>query len=113
MDATHLNTFIDALIDELAVAPPPDDDADRRLCDLLDSPRRVLDEQPLLAVLSPLGRIAVMPRENRLLVVDYAANLDMVRKVLDRIDRPVSKPSLDEFVKTLGDVLAHGLRRAN
>ena len=45
-------------------------------------------EQPLLAVLSPLGRIAVMPRENRLLVVDYAANLDMVRKVLDRIDRP-------------------------
>lgn len=31
----------------------------------------------------------------------------------DRIDRPVSKPSLDEFVKTLGDVLAHGLRRPN
>jgi general secretion pathway protein D len=45
-------------------------------------------QQPLLAVLSPLGRVAVMPRENRLLVVDYAANLDMVRKVLDRIDRP-------------------------
>jgi general secretion pathway protein D len=45
-------------------------------------------QQPLLAVLSPLGRIAVMPRENRLLVVDYAANLEMVRKVLDRIDRP-------------------------
>jgi general secretion pathway protein D len=43
---------------------------------------------PLLAVLSPLGRVAVMPAENRLLVVDYAANLDMVRKVLDRIDRP-------------------------
>ncbi|KRD05193.1 hypothetical protein ASE48_18520 [Mycobacterium sp. Root265] len=52
MDATHLNTFIDALIDDLAVAPPPDDDADRRLFDLLDSPRRVLDEQPLLAVLA-------------------------------------------------------------
>ena len=52
MDATHLDTFIDALIDDLAVAPPPDDDADRRLFDLLDSPRRVLDEQPLLAVLA-------------------------------------------------------------
>ncbi|MBX9919956.1 hypothetical protein [Mycolicibacterium frederiksbergense] len=52
MDATHLNTFIDALIDELTVAPPPDDDADRRLFDLLDSPRRVLDEQPLLSVLA-------------------------------------------------------------
>jgi general secretion pathway protein D len=45
-------------------------------------------QQPLLAVLSPLGRVAVMERENRLLVVDYASNLDMVRKVLDRIDRP-------------------------
>ncbi len=52
MDATHLNTFINALIDDLAVAPPPDDDADRRLFDLLDSPRRVIDEQPLLAVLA-------------------------------------------------------------
>ncbi len=45
-------------------------------------------EQPLLAVLSPLGRVAVMPRENRLLVVDYAANIEMARKVIDRIDRP-------------------------
>src|SRR3546814_12714298 len=52
MDATHLDTFIDALIVDLAVGPPPDDDADRRLCDLLDSPRRVLDEQPLLALLA-------------------------------------------------------------
>jgi len=49
-------------------------------------------EQPILAVLSPLGRVAVMPLENRLLVVDYAANLDMVRKVLDRIDR--SRPQV-------------------
>jgi general secretion pathway protein D len=39
-------------------------------------------------VLSPLGRIATMPRENRLLVVDYAANLEMARKVIARIDRP-------------------------
>jgi general secretion pathway protein D len=45
-------------------------------------------ERPLLAVLSPLGRIATMPRENRLLVVDYAANLEMARKVIARIDRP-------------------------
>ncbi|KAA0118100.1 HNH endonuclease signature motif containing protein [Mycolicibacterium sp. P9-22] len=51
MDATHLDTFIDALIDELTPVPAPEDDADRRLCHLLDSPRRVLDEQPLLAVL--------------------------------------------------------------
>ncbi|WP_366980625.1 hypothetical protein [Mycolicibacterium frederiksbergense] len=52
MDATHLDTFIDALIDDLAARPAPEDDADRRLCDLLDSPRRVIDEQPLLAVLA-------------------------------------------------------------
>src|SRR6478735_2232502 len=52
MDATHLNTVNDALIDDLAVGPPPADDADRRLFDLLDRPRRVLDEQPLLAVLA-------------------------------------------------------------
>ncbi|MDZ7887256.1 MAG: DUF222 domain-containing protein [Mycobacterium sp.] len=51
MDATDLDTFVDALIDDLAVAPPPEDDAERRLFDLLDSPRRVLDEQSLLAVL--------------------------------------------------------------
>jgi hypothetical protein len=50
MDATHLDTFIDALIDDLAAAPP-DEDGERRLFHLLDCPRRVLDEQPLLAVL--------------------------------------------------------------
>ena len=51
MDATHLDTFIDALIDDLAVAPPPNEDGDRRLFHLLDAPRRIVDEQPLLAVL--------------------------------------------------------------
>jgi hypothetical protein len=51
MDATHLDTFIDALIDDLTPVPPPELDADRRLFDLLDSPRRVLDEPSLLAVL--------------------------------------------------------------
>ncbi|KRD04906.1 hypothetical protein ASE48_19855 [Mycobacterium sp. Root265] len=50
MDATHLDTFVDALIDDLAVAPPGED-GERRLFHLLDCPRRVLDEQPLLAVL--------------------------------------------------------------
>ncbi|KAA0116182.1 HNH endonuclease signature motif containing protein [Mycolicibacterium sp. P9-22] len=50
MDATHLDTFIDALIDDLAVAPPGED-GERRLFDLLDCPRRVFDEPPLLAVL--------------------------------------------------------------
>jgi general secretion pathway protein D len=45
-------------------------------------------EEPILSVLSPLGRVAIMPKENRLVVVDYAANLEMVRRVLARVDRP-------------------------
>jgi hypothetical protein len=49
MDATHLDTFVDALIDDLT--PTPARDEDRTLFHLLDCPRRVLDEQPLLAVL--------------------------------------------------------------
>ncbi|WNG83264.1 DUF222 domain-containing protein [Mycobacterium sp. ITM-2016-00316] len=52
MDATDLDTFIDALIDDLTPVPAPEDDADRRLCHLLDSPRRIVDEPPLLAVLA-------------------------------------------------------------
>ncbi|MDZ7886028.1 MAG: DUF222 domain-containing protein [Mycobacterium sp.] len=51
MDATDLDTLIDALIDDLTPVPATEDDADRRLCHLLDSPRRIVDEQPLLAVL--------------------------------------------------------------
>ena len=50
MDATHLDTFIDALIDDLT--PVPAREEDRTLFHLLDSPRRIVDEQPLLAVLS-------------------------------------------------------------
>ncbi|MCV7047642.1 DUF222 domain-containing protein [Mycobacterium frederiksbergense] len=50
MDATHLDTFIDALIDDLT--PVPARDEDRTLFHLLDCPRRVLDEQPLLAVMA-------------------------------------------------------------
>jgi hypothetical protein len=51
MDATHLDTFINAPIEDLTPAPPPEDDADRGLFHLLDCPRRVLDEPALLAVL--------------------------------------------------------------
>ncbi|QIV82618.1 hypothetical protein [Mycolicibacterium frederiksbergense] len=50
MDATHLDTFIDALIGDLT--PAPDDAADRRLCHLLDIPSRIVDEHLLLAVLA-------------------------------------------------------------
>ncbi len=50
MDATHLDTFIDALIDDLT--PVPARDEERTLFHLLDCPRRVLDEQPLLAVMA-------------------------------------------------------------
>ncbi|MGK2869919.1 MAG: DUF222 domain-containing protein [Mycobacterium sp.] len=51
MDATHLSTFIDALIDDLTPTPAPDEVADRTLFHLLDCPRRVVDERQLLAVL--------------------------------------------------------------
>ncbi|QIV80823.1 HNH endonuclease signature motif containing protein [Mycolicibacterium frederiksbergense] len=49
MDATDLDTFIDALIDDLT--PVPARDEDRTLFHLLDCPRRIVDEQPLLALL--------------------------------------------------------------
>ncbi len=52
MDATHLDMFVTALIDDLAAAAVPDDDAARTLFHLLDSPRRVVDEPALLAVLA-------------------------------------------------------------
>ncbi len=45
-------------------------------------------KEPLNAVLSQAGRVSTMPDENRMVVVDYASNLEMVRKVLERIDRP-------------------------
>ncbi|MFI5510833.1 DUF222 domain-containing protein [Mycobacterium sp. NPDC051804] len=51
LDAMHFDTFINELIDDLAPSPVPEDDADRSLFHLLDCPRRVVDEQPLLAVL--------------------------------------------------------------
>ena len=45
-------------------------------------------ETALQAVLSKEGRVAVMEREDRLLVTDYAENLAMAEKVLMRIDHP-------------------------
>lgn len=45
-------------------------------------------EQALQPVLSKSGRAAVMEREDRLVVTDFAPNLAMVEKVLEVIDRP-------------------------
>ncbi len=45
-------------------------------------------KEPLTAVLSNAGRVATMPAENRLVVIDYASNIEMVKKVLAKIDRP-------------------------
>lgn len=44
--------------------------------------------EPISTVLSQVGRVSTMPKENRLVVVDYAANIDVVRRVLEKIDRP-------------------------
>ena len=43
---------------------------------------------PITAVLSASGKVATMPAENRLVVVDYASNIEMVGRVLKKIDRP-------------------------
>ncbi|HEX2475116.1 MAG TPA: hypothetical protein VHK01_10235 [Lacipirellulaceae bacterium] len=45
-------------------------------------------EQVLSTVLSKDGRVAVMEKEDRLLVTDYAENLLMAEKVIARIDCP-------------------------
>ena len=45
-------------------------------------------KEPITSVLSQVGRVSTMPLENRLVVVDYAANIDVVRRVLEKIDRP-------------------------
>ncbi|MGL4512032.1 MAG: secretin N-terminal domain-containing protein [Lacipirellulaceae bacterium] len=42
----------------------------------------------LTAVLSPVGRIASVDAENRLVVIDYPENVRMVEAVIARIDRP-------------------------
>ncbi|MEX7473967.1 DUF222 domain-containing protein, partial [Mycobacterium adipatum] len=50
MDATHLDSFVDALIDDLT--PAAARDGDRTLFHLLDSPRRIRDDQAVVAVLA-------------------------------------------------------------
>ncbi|MBI5737713.1 MAG: DUF222 domain-containing protein [Mycolicibacterium neoaurum] len=52
MDATDVNCFVDALIDDLAPAEMPADDAQRTLFHLLECPRPMIDDDALLAVLA-------------------------------------------------------------
>ncbi|NOZ38818.1 MAG: type II secretion system protein GspD [Planctomycetes bacterium] len=67
--------------------------------------------EPLMAVLSQAGRVATMPKENRLVVVDYASNIAMVRRVLERIDRPVPQVRITALIYdiSLQDVEQLGL----
>lgn len=68
-------------------------------------------KEPLTAVLSQAGRVATMPTENRLVVVDYASNIAMVRKVLEKIDRPVPQVRITALIYdiSLQDVEQLGL----
>lgn len=45
-------------------------------------------EQSLQAVISKSGRVGMLEREDRLLIVDFPENIAMVKKVLERIDHP-------------------------
>ena len=67
--------------------------------------------EPITAVLSPAGRVAIMVAENRLVVVDYASNIAMARRVLDRIDRPVPQVRITALIYdiSLQDVEQLGL----
>ncbi len=55
-------------------------------------------KESLNAVLSPAGRVATMPMENRLIVIDYASNIAMVRRVLDKLDQPVPQIRISALV---------------
>ncbi|CDO10021.1 HNH endonuclease [Mycolicibacterium cosmeticum] len=52
MDAADVDAFVDALINDLAMTPTPDDEAERTLFHLLHRPRRVVDDKSLLTVLA-------------------------------------------------------------
>ncbi len=67
--------------------------------------------EPITAVLSPAGRVATMSAENRLVVVDYASNISMVRRVLEKIDRPVPQVRITALIYdiSLQDVEQLGL----
>jgi len=55
-------------------------------------------KEALAAVLSQAGRVAAMPAENRLIVVDYASNIAMVRRVLTKIDRPIPQVRITALI---------------
>jgi general secretion pathway protein D len=59
-------------------------------------------EQALNAVLSKEGRVAVMEREDRLLVTDYAENLAMAEKVIARIDHPRPQVRIMALIYDIG-----------
>ena len=67
--------------------------------------------EPLTAVLSTAGRVATMPAESRLVVVDYASNIAMVHKVLEKIDRPLPQVRITALIYdiSLQDVEQLGL----
>ena len=54
--------------------------------------------EPITAVLSTAGRVAGMKKENRLVVIDYASNIAMVRRVLDKIDQPVPQVRITALI---------------
>ncbi len=68
-------------------------------------------KEPLTAVLSQAGRVATMPSENRLVIVDYASNIAMARRVLEKIDRPVPQVRITALIYdiSLQDVEQLGL----
>ncbi len=45
-------------------------------------------EEALQAVISKSGRVGILEREDRLLIVDFPENIEMAKKVLERIDHP-------------------------
>jgi general secretion pathway protein D len=54
--------------------------------------------EPISAVLSQAGRVASMPTENRIVVVDYASNIAMAQRVLEKIDRPVPQVRITALI---------------
>ncbi|MCG8450746.1 MAG: hypothetical protein MI725_14345 [Pirellulales bacterium] len=54
--------------------------------------------EPLSTVLSQEGRLGTMPDENRLIVTDYASNIAMVRRVLEKIDRPLPQVRITALI---------------
>jgi general secretion pathway protein D len=55
-------------------------------------------EQIVQTILSGDGRVGVMEKEDRLLVTDYAENLAMVEKVLQRIDYPRPQVRITAYI---------------